>query len=263
MVREEYNHSRPVSALIRDWLLYSKASGGGGILKTVTGNPISVSDALAAKIKSLTVSLSPIQEGSGDPSPVNIRPITGRTAVTVWREAVYDPSADPALTVQLGQTVYGGTVDVTGGKVHVTHELVDMSTIPWNPYAASTANVGKAYAYLVDISPGFKTPINDPNVRSTAFRYIGAGDIKRMALYDIGNTYSTSAYLYLHLYDGEYHTRAEWQAKLAEMDAKIVLPLAEPFDITLDPAPLSTLRGDNNVWSDGDSVEMTYKAVSS
>ena len=36
--------------------------------------------------------------------------------------------------------------------------------------------------------------------------------------------------------------------------------LATPTALTLDPATLSTLKGQNNVWSDGDSVEMTYIA---
>jgi len=334
---------------------------------TASGAIASFPDGSANPIQSLSVSLSPIQTGSGDPSPDNVRPISGRDSVTVMRTgknlfnkttvtptrfisadgtlaysanyaasdyipvkagvsmivsgltassaaiktAFYDrkkvfisavsqnkptysftvpsgaeyaritvPNSDidtaqleigstpsayapydgASVTVQFGQTVYGGTVDVTGGKVHVTHELVDMSTIPWTPYAASNTSVGKAYVYLADISPGFRTPIADPNVRSTALRYIGAGDINRTVLYDVGNTSSVRAYLYAYLYEGEYHTRAEWQAKLAEMDAKIVLPLAEPFDIDIDPATLSTLKGQNHVWSDADSVTVDYVA---
>lgn len=50
----------------------------------------------------------------------NICPISGRESVTVWREASYDPSADPALTIQLGTTVYGGTVDVVSGVMTIT-----------------------------------------------------------------------------------------------------------------------------------------------
>ena len=385
MVREEYNHSRPVSALIRDWLLYSKASGGGGILKTVTGNPISISDALAARIKSLSVSLSPIQEGSGDPSPDNVRPITGRDSVTVWRTGinVWDeeweygllntngsvgesatrittknfvpvipgesycmritmdgrgrgafyaddktllayysdfpktqtpdvfpnngaitaigdawyftfiappgakwmkytlyPNAIPdgisinypstdndyhaydgaSVTVQLGQTVYGGTVDVTGGKVHVTHELVDMSTIDWSPYADSSPYSGSAYCYLESTNCTLPE-VDDTAVVSNLFIYRGR-TAARDTLFSFGFV-AVHPYIWLKLYDGEYHTRAEWQAKLAEMGAKVILPLAEPFDIDITPAQLTTLRGDNTVWSDGDSVEMTYKAVSS
>lgn len=44
---------------------------------TVTGNVVSISNALAKNAKSLIVSFSPKQNGSGDPSPSNVRPISG------------------------------------------------------------------------------------------------------------------------------------------------------------------------------------------
>ena len=43
--------------------------------------------------------------------------------------------------------------------------------------------------------------------------------------------------------------------------AQVCYKLATPITIDLTSAQLSTLRGDNNVWSDGDDVTMTYKAV--
>lgn len=46
----------------------------------------------------------------------NVCPISGRSEVNIWREATYDTSAEPAFTIQLGQTVYGGTVDVIKGE---------------------------------------------------------------------------------------------------------------------------------------------------
>lgn len=169
----------------------------------------------------------------------------------------YAPYDGASVTVQLGQTVYGGTVDVTGGKARVTYELVDMSTIPWSLYAESSPYVGSAYCYFE--STAYALPeIGDTAVVSNVLKNRG-----RTAARDILYTFGfvqVHPYIWLKLYDGEYHTREEWQAKLAEMDAKIVLPLAEPFDIDITPASLSTLRGDNTVWSDGDSVDVTYIA---
>lgn len=45
--------------------------------QTATGNPITLTDAAPINAESLVVVLEPKQEGSGDPSPTNIRPITG------------------------------------------------------------------------------------------------------------------------------------------------------------------------------------------
>lgn len=63
----------------------------------------------------------------------NICPISGRSEVRVWREATYDTSADPALTIPLGQTVYGGTVDATSGTLTATMANIasyDGETLP-------------------------------------------------------------------------------------------------------------------------------------
>ena len=51
--------------------------------QTATGNPITLTDCAPINAESLVVELEPIQEGSGDPSPTNIRPITGYTECEV------------------------------------------------------------------------------------------------------------------------------------------------------------------------------------
>jgi len=56
-----------------------------GFLHTLTGSILHITDGLAKPAQSLTVEFSPIQTGSGDPSPDNIRPILGRTSLDVVR----------------------------------------------------------------------------------------------------------------------------------------------------------------------------------
>ena len=51
--------------------------------QTTSGNPITLTDAAPINAESLVVELEPKQEGSGDPSPTNIRPITGYTECEV------------------------------------------------------------------------------------------------------------------------------------------------------------------------------------
>ena len=50
---------------------------------TLAGNPISINDAFGFPAKSCEVTFSPIQSGSGDPSPDNVRPITGRNSLVL------------------------------------------------------------------------------------------------------------------------------------------------------------------------------------
>lgn len=71
--------------------------------QTVSGNPLTLTDCAPINAESLVVVLEPKQEGSGDPSPTNIRPITGYTECEVddvgfnqwdeeWRNGYYDAS---------------------------------------------------------------------------------------------------------------------------------------------------------------------------
>ena len=51
---------------------------------TFTGNPLEFDAPKAHALKSCVVSIEPIQSGSGDPSPDNVRPISGWTEAKLW-----------------------------------------------------------------------------------------------------------------------------------------------------------------------------------
>jgi hypothetical protein len=53
--------------------------------ETASGNPIHITDAAAYPAESVVTTLEPVQEGNGDPSPENVRPITGHTGVELTR----------------------------------------------------------------------------------------------------------------------------------------------------------------------------------
>lgn len=63
---------------------------------TASGNPVTISDAAAANVKALSVTITPTQSGSGEPSPDNVRPIEGVSSVSVMRanttRNLFDPS---------------------------------------------------------------------------------------------------------------------------------------------------------------------------
>ena len=56
----------------------------GGVVKTATGNPVSIVTNIAQNAISTLLSYSPRQSGSGDPSPQNIRPIEGWTEANLF-----------------------------------------------------------------------------------------------------------------------------------------------------------------------------------
>lgn len=70
--------------------------------QTASANPITLETKQAGLAKSCVVEMNPIQSGTGDPSPSNIRPITGRTEASVNQGSV-------DIT-----TLYNGQIQSTG-----------------------------------------------------------------------------------------------------------------------------------------------------
>ena len=82
-------------------LLFLKAmkGGGGGYVKaTATGNPLTFNTDVAKPLKSLLIPWTPTQSGSGDPSPENVRPISGVSGLTVYHSGA-DTSNPDTITV--------------------------------------------------------------------------------------------------------------------------------------------------------------------
>ena len=76
-------HDRtPLQRLL--WLGGMARAAGKEVEDTATGNPLTFLTDLAKPLKSLLIPFTPLQSGSGDPSPDNVRPITGWNGVTLW-----------------------------------------------------------------------------------------------------------------------------------------------------------------------------------
>lgn len=52
---------------------------------TETGNPVAFQTNLSEPLTGFTIPFLPVQSGTGDPSPENVRPISGWTGLTAWR----------------------------------------------------------------------------------------------------------------------------------------------------------------------------------
>lgn len=71
---------RPEWSTLKRLMFLQSANGGG--YATISGNPVSFT-ARNAPLRKLSVAFSPVQSGSGDPSPDNVRPILGWDSLTV------------------------------------------------------------------------------------------------------------------------------------------------------------------------------------
>ena len=82
-------------------------------------------------IKSLAISLEPVQSGSGDPSPQNVRPITGHSSVAVTRTG---KNLLPTFTE--APSVSGLTISVDDGKITISGTVSSATVIsaPFGEY---------------------------------------------------------------------------------------------------------------------------------
>lgn len=118
-------------------------NASGTITKTLENLPVaSVNDAIASIPKKLSVNIEPIQVGSGDPSPTNVRPITGRTEANVTRSeknildpdkmTIYDNGYGRKWFRESGLLLKGGqayTFSVSGTSQTIRLYIVNLATI--------------------------------------------------------------------------------------------------------------------------------------
>ena len=115
-------------------------NGLGTIAKTIENVPIATTeDAIASIAKKLVVDIEPVQSGSGEPSPTNVRPITGWAGANVYRSGAdtSNPTTIPITFPDAVGTVYGGTLDVMNGVLTVDKASVDMGLLNWQYFTSN------------------------------------------------------------------------------------------------------------------------------
>lgn len=66
-------------------LIWLKAAAlSSAVQKIVSGAIVHIKDALAGPAQNVTIAIAPVQSGSGDPSPDNVRPISGWTGCNIY-----------------------------------------------------------------------------------------------------------------------------------------------------------------------------------
>ena len=210
---------------------------------TATGAIASFSDgADNIPMKKVTVRIEPKQAGSGDPSPDNVRPISGWDSVQVNHGGA-DVSNPTTITIPLPQTVYGGTLDVTTGELVVDMAMVDLGTLTW-AYNASykffRADLdGKANGRTNLIASSYA----HGDVWDTSTDYIVAGHTGTNAIYVKDSRYTDAA-----------------SFKSAMSGVQLDYELATPITLTLTPQEIKTLLGNNNIWADAGESTVIYRA---
>ena len=209
-----------------------------------SGNPVVCYPVAGSKL-GVTASWEPTQEGTGTPSPDNIRPIKGRDSVSITRQ---EDELSMALT--LPSTIYGGEVDAVTGVGGKTWTLLTLDgTENWTYDEGNHAITGSL-------------PAADWRVYRTGI----CSHLKY--LYDFANGQIFIAYNSVQLgraYSAQWTVDA-WKAYLAAQYAastpvQIAYKLAtpNPFSVT-GGGTIKALSGTNTILTDADTLIVTGRA---
>lgn len=135
------------------------ASGGVAVLPDAAGERV---------LRSVKVNIEPVQEGSGDPAPDNVRPISGWTGAKVTRCGKNLIPNNYAFTS--GATLYGVTATINDdGSIHVVSEGTGSSTAFFNLNVQNNPNIIlPAGTYRVSGGQSGKVGISVKNAASGA-----------------------------------------------------------------------------------------------
>nr|DAW33188.1 MAG TPA: hypothetical protein [Caudoviricetes sp.] len=160
---------------------------------TVEGNPAVCEDVLEGYPLELSASWEFKQEGSGTPSPDNVRPIKGRESVKITANGTEH-------TLVLPDTIYGGEVDAVTGAGYANVEIVTVdgdkikfvaAGLYWNLPFKSAPNAGSEAAYATSHFPTGTIKIN----KTYAFAYAVVKEMKPyFATVEELNTYLSNQY---------------------------------------------------------------------
>ena len=162
----------------------------------------------------------------------------------------YEPYNGTTYTTSLGQTVYGGPVDVVSGVLTLTKGFVDLGSLNWTLRTQWT--------------PGNRFLSNEISNKKAGSYNILCSQYKpmqeRVSITDTGqiapanNTNSKD----MVVRDDRYSDATAF--KNAVSGVQLVYELATPTEIQLTPTQVTTLLGNNNIWADSGSVEVEYRA---
>ena len=169
----------------------------------------------------------------------------------------YESPHVQTVTIALGSTYYGGTLDAVAGTLTVTHKKQRLlSTMAW------LGNSGwSTYCYYTKVND-IKLVSGYGSVTELICTHLKKDTPANLALtsgYHIGVGQGDGNSIFINF--GQFATADDLKAFLADNEVYIVYPLATPVTITgLTPETISLLLGENNVWTDTGDTSIGYRA---
>ena len=224
------------------------------IINSASGAVASFNDgADNMKIQKLLVNIEPLQAGSGDPSPDNVRPISGWKGAEIKQAGKNLVDISNQISVTFPTTIYGGEDEVISGKLKSTMGIVDLGTFNWT-YASSG---GRSLFTSYDLANRYKQSGGSSIPVNAMFEcYSNVAMNSTFKNGDAGLDGNISSRIVVC--DNRYTDADSFKAAMSGIH--LCYELKEPVEYTLTPQEMKTLYGANNIWANAGPVSVDYPA---
>lgn len=197
----------------------------------------------------ILANIDPIQEGSGDPSLNNVRPIIPRDNIIVTANSV-DHNID------LKGSIYGGKLNITNGQL-----LSDKVFVRFDGTENWTSSAGGNNKFFVNNIGPFNS---------------GVGNVGISNEFVLANIASTTSDIGFRVYNSSGYnsfvvgvrpngvanmTTQDFKNLLSESPMELVYTATTPTIIQLSPEDISQIIGSNSISSDCGNVEVYYVTI--
>ena len=168
------------------------------------------------------------------------------TMVCEGTPTTYAPYNGKTYTIQLGETIYGGELDVVTGELTVTHEIVDLGDLSWT--------LSDGFFRTNELIATVKKPINNQtmvNAISSIYPIMTWADISAT---DTAIAVSVAGQMIV----GNPNITSVADFVTAVSGQSLVYELAEPYTIQLTPQQIRLLEGTNNLSCNAGDLNIEY-----
>lgn len=171
-------------------------------------------------------------------------------------DTAYHAYNGDTVTIAFGQTVYGGVLDVTRGKLTVTllYKAYDGS----EAWYTSGASGGEYRVSLAETLTNVKLPTDADTVLACLCNMFTGKTANQTYQRTEGISWQSGSGI--RIYASNYNTSdiTPWKTLLSNTPLQVVYELATPFDIDLTPEVISAIVGTNNVFADCGQTTVKY-----
>lgn len=221
-----------------------------------TGNPIVLPE--YKSLVKLKTTFSPKQAGTGEPSPENVRPISGYDGVTVAQAK--DEAQVKQITLTLPETIYGGTVDAVTGAGSKEWDIVTLTsdflaTNIWTYRANGNQTAPVIYGEI----PMANDVIGD--IYCTHFKRANSVPFENLEYWSNSEYFGNKR---IAIRNDEWTSLESAKAWLdaqasAGTPVQVAYKLATPEYFKVSQVSIPSLRGENYFFTNGENMDIIYK----